>query len=45
MAKDFRKKVFGKSIRGYTPEEVDEYLGYVADEYRKLELRAAVSER
>lgn len=45
MAKDFRKKVFGKSIRGYTPEEVDEYLGYVTDEYRKLELRAADSER
>ena len=45
MAKDFRNKQFGRIIRGYNPEEVDEYIGYINDEYRKLERRCADSER
>lgn len=45
MAKDFRNKQFGRIIRGYNPDEVDEYIGYINDEYRKLERRCADSER
>lgn len=45
MPKDFRKKTFQKILRGYSPEEVDSYLAYVNDEYRKLEKRCFESER
>ncbi|MBQ4354713.1 MAG: DivIVA domain-containing protein [Clostridia bacterium] len=45
MPKDFRKKTFQKVLRGYASEEVDEYLVYVTEEYRRLEVRAADSER
>ena len=45
MAKDFTKKTFGKSLRGYASEEVDEYLAYVNDEYKKIEHRAQDFER
>ena len=45
MAKDFTKKTFGKTLRGYVPEEVDEYLAYVNDEYKKIEHRAQDFER
>ena len=45
MAKDFRKKSFGKAIRGYSPEEVDEYIAHVNEEYAKVEHRAADFER
>ncbi len=45
MAKDFKNKQFARIIRGYNPEEVDEYIGYINDEYRKLERRCADSER
>ena len=45
MAKDFTKKTFSKNLRGYSPEEVDEYLAYVNDEYRKTESRAQDLER
>ena len=45
MAKDFRNKQFGRIIRGYNPEEVDEYIAYINEEYRKLERRCADSER
>ena len=45
MAKDFRNKTFGRILRGYNPEEVDEYIAYISDEYRKLERRCADSER
>lgn len=45
MAKDFRKKTFQKILRGYAPEEVEEYLAYVTEEYRKLERRNAENER
>ena len=45
MAKDFRNKQFGRIIRGYNPEEVDEYIAYINDEYRKLERRCADSDR
>ena len=40
MAKDFRKKDFSRSLRGYSPEEVDKYLEAVTAEYRRLEKRA-----
>jgi len=45
MAKDFRNKQFARIIRGYNPEEVDEYIAYINEEYRKLERRCADSER
>ena len=45
MAKDFRNKQFGRIIRGYNPDEVDEYIAYINDEYRKLERRCADSDR
>ena len=37
MAKDFRNKQFGRIIRGYNPDEVDEYIAYINDEYRNKE--------
>ncbi len=39
MARDFRNKTFQKTLRGYAPDEVNEYIAYVNDEYRKLEKR------
>lgn len=45
MAKDFRKKTFQKILRGYAPEEVDEYIAYINEEYRKLERKNAETER
>ncbi len=45
MPKDFRKKTFQKILRGYSPDEVDAYLAYVNDEYRKLEKKSLENER
>ncbi len=45
MARDFRNKTFQRILRGYSPEEVDEYLGYVTEEYAKLEQAAANTKR
>ena len=45
MPHDFRNKSFQKVLRGYAPDEVDEYIAYLYDEYRKLERRTADSER
>lgn len=45
MAKDFRKKTFSKILRGYSPEEVDEYIAYVNEEYQKLARRNSENER
>lgn len=45
MAHDFRNKTFQKVLRGYAPEEVDDYISYLNEEYRKLERRTADSER
>ena len=45
MPHDFRNKSFQKVLRGYAPEEVDEYIAYINEEYRKLERRTADSER
>ncbi len=45
MAHDFRNKTFQKVLRGYAPEEVDDYIAYLNEEYRKLERRTADSER
>ncbi len=39
MAKDFRNKTFTKILRGYSPEEVDEYISYLYDEFVKSERR------
>ena len=40
MAEDFRKKDFGRTLRGYAVEEVDKYLEAVTAEYRRLEKRS-----
>ena len=45
MPKDFRKKTFQKILRGYSPDEVDAYLSYVNDEYKKLEKKNSENER
>ena len=39
MPVDFKNKLFQKALWGYVPEEVDEYIAYVAGEYTKLEKR------
>jgi DivIVA domain-containing protein len=41
MPVDFKNKLFGKVLWGYSPEEVDEYIAYVAGEYTRLERRLA----
>lgn len=45
MPRDFRKKTFQKTLRGYSPEEVDAYLSFVNSEYQKLEKRNNENER
>lgn len=45
MPKDFRKKTFGKVLRGYAPDEVDDYIAYINEEYRKIERKNADNER
>ena len=45
MPRDFRKKTFQKILRGYSPDEVDAYLSYVNDEYKKLEKKYTENER
>ena len=40
MPKDFRKKDFGRALRGYAVDEVDKYLEAVTGEYRRLEKRS-----
>ncbi|MGN1346231.1 MAG: DivIVA domain-containing protein [Eubacteriales bacterium] len=45
MPHDFRNKSFQKVLRGYAPEEVDDYIAYLNEEYKKLERRTADSER
>jgi flotillin len=45
MPHDIRNKSFQRVLRGYAPDEVDEYIAYLQDEYRKLERRTADSER
>ena len=39
MPVDFKNKLFQKALWGYVPEEVDEYIAYVAGEYTRLEKR------
>ncbi len=39
MSVDFKNKLFQKALWGYAPEEVDEYISYVAGEYARLEKR------
>ena len=41
MARNFKDKNFSKIIRGYAPEEVDEYIAYLDAEYAKVERTAA----
>lgn len=45
MTKDFTNKTFQKTLRGYSPEEVNEYLEFINSEFRKLERKCADSER
>ena len=45
MPYDFRNKSFQKVLRGYSPEEVDDYIAYFNEEYKKLERRNADNER
>ncbi len=37
MSLEFKNKTFQKVFRGYSPEEVEEYLDYIDGEYRELE--------
>lgn len=37
MARNFKGKAFTKILRGYSPDEVDEYIAYIDGEYKKLE--------
>ncbi len=37
MARNFSDKTFTKILRGYSPDEVKEYIAYIDGEYRKLE--------
>lgn len=41
MSRNFKDKEFTKVIRGYSPEEVDEYLEYINSEYGRIEKVAA----
>ena len=45
MAKDFRNKTFQKVLRGYSPDEVDEYIARINEEYRKTERKMNDAER
>ncbi len=45
MAQDFKNKIFQKVLRGYAPEEVDDYIDYINEEHRKLERRCTDSDR
>ena len=45
MPKDFTNKTFGRILRGYVPEEVDEYISYLNDEYAKIERAKNDSDR
>lgn len=45
MPHDLKNKSFQKVLRGYAPDEVDEYIAYMSEEYRKLERRAVDSDR
>ena len=37
MARNFSDKTFTKILRGYSPDEVQEYIRYIDNEYKKLE--------
>lgn len=37
MARNFKGKTFTKILRGYAPEEVEGYIAYIDEEYKKLE--------
>lgn len=37
MARNFSDKTFTKILRGYSPDEVKEYIQYIDNEYKKLE--------
>lgn len=45
MAKNFRNKTFTKVLRGYSSDEVDEYIAYINEEYQKLAQKNSDSER
>ena len=42
---DFTKKQFSRTLRGYSPEDVDSYIALVSDEYGKLRKQSAENER
>ena len=44
-ARDLETKAFGRAIRGYSPNEVDEFLDRVADDIQQYALRCADLER
>lgn len=45
MAKNFKNKTFTKVLRGYSSDEVDEYIAYINEEYQKLAQKNSDSER
>ncbi len=44
-ARDLETKVFGRAMRGYSPDEVDEFLDRVAEDIQQYSLRCADLER
>ena len=45
MPKDFTKKQFSRTLRGYAPDDVDSYISSINGEFAKLEKHSAESDR
>jgi len=45
MSLEFKNKTFPKVIRGYSPEEVENYLDYIDEEYKALERTSKQNEK
>ena len=45
MSLEFKNKTFPKVLRGYSPEEVENYLDYIDGEYKELERVAKQNEK
>lgn len=45
MSLEFKNKTFPKVLRGYSPEEVENYLDYIDGEYKELERTAKQNEK
>lgn len=45
MSLEFKNKTFPKVLRGYSPEEVENYLDYIDEEYKELERTSKQNEK